>query len=118
MTLPQLGTTTLIALAISVGWSRYSWERTLWRRVLELYLWLAPVSVAWTAALHDAGGLRAAVPVGAVHLLVTTVAVWVLGRRGTAAASDPLPRATGMLLVIGSAVVWIGAGTFPGVELE
>jgi len=118
MTLPQLGATSLMALAIIVGWIRYSLEGTLWRRVLELYLWLVPVSLAWLGAIHDAGGLRAAVTVGAIHLLVITVAAWVLGRKGTAAAPDPLPRATGMLLVIGSAVVWIGADTFPGVELE
>ncbi len=119
MTLPQLGATTLLALAIIVGWIRYSLERTLWRRVLELYLWLVPVSLAWLAAVHDAGGLRATVTVGAIHLLVITVAAWVVARKKTAAvAADLLPRASGMLLVIGSAVVWIGADTFPGVELE
>lgn len=118
MTLPQLGATTLMALAIIVGWIRYSLERTLWRRVLELYLWLVPVSLSWLGAIHDAGGLRAAVTVGAIHFLVVTVAVWVLGWKGTTAASDPLLRAAGVLLVLGSAVLWIGADTFPGVELE
>lgn len=118
MTLPELGATALIALAIIAGWIRYSLERALWRRVLELYLWLVPVSLSWLAAIHDAGGLRAAATVGAVHLLVITVAAWVLSRKETAAAFDSLPRASGILLVIGSAVVWIGADTFPGVELE
>ena len=119
MTLPELGATTLMALAIIAGWMRYSLERMLWRRVLELYLWLGPVSLAWLGAIHDAGGLRAAGTVGAIHLLVVTAAGWVLSRKETAAAaSDPLPRASGVLLVIGSAVLWIGADTFPGMELE
>lgn len=118
MTLPQLGATTLLALAIIAGWIRYSLERALWRRVLELYVWLVPVSLSWLGAIHDAGGLRAAVTVGSIHLLVITVAAWVLGRKETVAASDWLPRASGMLLVIGSAIVWIGADTFPGVHLE
>lgn len=117
MTLPELGAATLLVLAIIVGWVRYSLETMLWRRVLELYLWLVPVSLAWLGAIHDAGGLRATVTVGAIHLLLITVAAWVLGRKDTAAA-DLLPRASAMLLVIGSALVWVGADTFPGVELQ
>jgi len=118
MTLPQLGATTLMALAIIVGWIRYSSERTLWRRVLELYLWLVPVSLSWLAAIRTAVGFRATVTVGTIHLLVVAVAVWVLGWKGPTPASDPLLRAAGVLLVLGSAVLWIGANTFPGVELE
>ncbi len=118
MTLPQLGATTLMALAIIVGWIRYSLERTLWRRVLELYLWLVPVSLSWLGAIHKTVGLRATVTVGAIHFLVVTVAVWVLGWKETTVASDPPLRAAGVLLVLGSAALWIGADTFPGVELE
>lgn len=118
MTLPQLGATTLMALAIIVGWIRYSLERTFWRRVLELYLWLVPVSLSWLSAIQKTVGLRATVAVGAIHFLVVTVAAWVLGWKGTTAASDPLLRAAGVLLVLSSAVLWIGADTFPGVELE
>src|SRR5712691_2486193 len=118
MTLAQLGATTLMALAIIVGWIRYSLERTLWRRVLELYLWLVPVSLSWLGAIHKTVGLRATVIAGAIHFLVITTAVWVLSQKGTAAASDPLLRATGVLLILGSAVLWIGADTFVGMELE
>lgn len=118
MTLPQLGATIVMALAIIVGWIRYSLERTLWRRVLELYLWLVPVSLSWLGAIHKTAGLRATVTVGAFHFLIITTAASVLSQKGTAAASDPLPRATGVLLILGSAALWIGADTFVGMELE
>lgn len=104
-------------MTLSQLWGRYSLERTLWRRVLELYLWLVPVSLSWHAAIYWAVGLSAAVTIGAIHILIITTAAWVLSQKA-AATSDALPRATGIVLILGSAVLWIGAGTFVGMGLE
>lgn len=108
---------TFLTATILATWARHSLEKRLWLRVAELYLWLVPaVSIAWLAALHDARGLRVTAVVGFVHLLVIAVSVWSLA----AARVDVARRAAcwaSCLLIVGSGVVWLGAVTFPGMDL-
>ncbi len=120
MTWLQIALSTLMAAALVVAWSRYSAEKGLLRRLAELYLWLVPVSLAWFPAIHAAGGLRVTAVTGSLHLLLIAAALWLLGARPTArvpAPADASARFASFLLIIGSALVWLGAVTFPGTDL-
>jgi len=121
MTWLQIAFSTLLATTLVVAWSRYSLEKGPLRRLAELYLWLVPVSLAGFAAIHDAAGLRVTAVTGSLHLLLTGSALWLLGARPTArvpAPADASARFASFLLIMGSAIVWLGAITFPGMELE
>ncbi len=121
MTWLQIAFSTLLTATLVVAWSRYSLEKGLLRRLAELYLWLVPISLAWFAAIHDAAGLRVTAVIGSLHLLLIAAALWLLGARPTArvpAPADASARFASFLLIMGSAIVWLGAITFPGMDLE
>ena len=118
MTWPQIAFFAFLTVAIMVGWARYSLEKGLWRRLAELYLWLVPVSLTWLEAIHDVRGLTVTVAIGVLHLLLIVVALWSLGGARTVDASGRSARLASFLLIVGSAIVWLGAATFPGMELE
>lgn len=121
MTWSQIAGSTFLTMALAVAWSRCSLEKGTVRRLAELYLWLVPISFAWFAAIHRAGGLRVTAVIGSLHLLLTAAALWLLGARPTArvpALADASARFAGFLLIMGSAIVWIGAATFPGMDLD
>ena len=116
MTWPQILITALFACALVGGWYRYSIQKGR-RRLAELYLWLGPIlPLSALAKVHDAGGLTAFVPAGALHLGLIGIAL--LGVTAPAGGAGTTPRLAGGLLVLGSTVVWLGAATFPGMGLE
>lgn len=104
----------LLTSALLVAWKKYSITVGALRRFAEVYLWLAPV--LWAGVLgpiHDLGGLKTFVPAAAVYL--ATIA-WAL-RAHAPAAQPSWARASGVLLILGAAVVWLGADTWPGMAL-
>jgi hypothetical protein len=120
MTWLQIALSTLLIVALVVAWSRYSLEKGLPRRLAELYLWLLPGALACFPAIHDAAGLRATAVVGAFYLLGAATALWLLGARpsgGVPATAGSSARLASFLLIIGSALVWLGAVTFRGTDL-
>ncbi len=121
MTWLQIAFCTLLATTLVAAWSRYSLEKGLLRRLAELYLWLVPISLAWFAVIRYVAGLRVTVVMESLHLLLIAAAFWFLGARPTVnlpARADASVRLASFLLIMGSAVVWLGAITFQGMELE
>jgi len=120
VTWSQIALSTLLVAALVVAWSRYSLEKGLPRRLAELYLWLLPGVLAWLPAIHGAAGLRVTAVTGSLYLLLTVTALWLLGARPSAKVPAPAgasARFAGFLLIIGSALVWLGAVTFRSMDL-
>ena len=99
-------------------------------RLSELYLWLAFVlslGLLETLAHRLAGlvgseGLAVFRLVSVVHLLVVAAALWGLGawtkrERQTGSGSSSARLAAG-LLILGAVIFWVGATTFPGLDLK
>ncbi|MGH9863607.1 MAG: hypothetical protein ACRD35_09315 [Candidatus Acidiferrales bacterium] len=116
MTWPEVALAALVVLALTAAWHRYSISTGFVAKVLELYLWLTPI-LTFTALrlLHDRAGLQGLVPLAVVHLAIVAWALWTVysSTRGSVT-----PWLDGVLLVVGAAVVWLGAITFPGTELQ
>ncbi|MGH9660396.1 MAG: hypothetical protein ACRD96_17735 [Bryobacteraceae bacterium] len=108
MTWRQAALTALLASGLLAAWYRYSIEKNRLRRLAELYLWLGPIlPLGVLSQVHHAAGLHAFVPAAVVHLGLIGLALF-----GVTA------RLAGGLLIVGSTVVWLGAATFPGMQLE
>ncbi len=116
MTWPEVAYAALLVLALIAGWYKYSISKGTVAKALELYLWVTPI-LTFTALrlLHDRAGLEGLVPIAVVHLAIVAWALWTVypsTRRGVT------PWLDGVLLVVGAAVVWLGALTFVGMELQ
>ncbi len=119
----------VLLIAIGLAWVFAGAEKL--RRLGELYLWL--VFILSLGMLQDlanqfarmmgiANSLAVYMGVTVVHLLVIGVALWIVGawtgqQTDSSPKSDPAGLAAG-LLIIGAAIVWIGATTWPGQRLE
>lgn len=109
----------LLLILVGVVWAIKGPERLL--RLSELYLWLAfTLSLGFLEALANrvAGligesGLTVFRLVATAHMGVIVLALWALG-----AWSRDAGRAAAGLLIVGAAIFWVGATTFPGMSLE
>lgn len=95
---------------------RHSLETAFPRRLAELYIWLFTIPLMVVAVIYGRVGFTAFGASGAAHLIITAVALGVLGR----AVGAPIgpARLAGALLVLGSAIFWLGAITWPGSGLS
>jgi len=95
---------------------RYSVGQGRLGRAAEAFLWTGVASIAVMAALHELLGFEAFVALAAVDLALLWVAFRLMPP-GKGAEAKALWVAS-CLLVTGSAVVWMGASTWPGGELS
>ena len=120
MTWAQVAIIALMVCGLAAGWYRYSRETVPVRRLGELYLWLGPalpfLPFAVLEAMRGRIGVAVVVPVAAVHLVLLAAAYHALRTPNGAAATDA--RVAGGLLIFGSIIVWFGATTWPGMQLE
>lgn len=116
MTWPEVALASVVVVALTAGWYKYSIATRTVPKVLDLYLWLTPI-LTFTALrlLHDRAGLQGLVPIAVVHLAIVA---WALRTVYPAAGGVLSARVGGVLLVVGAAVVWLGAVTFAGMELQ
>lgn len=110
-----LGAGLLLGAALGAFGYRCSTARGAVRRTAEGFIWAGIASIAVMAALQELLGFAAFVALAAVDLVLVWVAFRLLREPATADA-DRLWLAS-LLLVAGSAVVWMGAATWPGGEL-
>ncbi len=117
MTWLQIVFAALIACVLLGCWYRFSIEKSRVRRLAELYLWLGPIlPFSALVEVRDAGGFTAFVPAGVAHLGLIGIAV--LRVTAPAVGAGAVPRLAGALLILGSTIVWLGAVTFPGMQLD
>ncbi|MBI2957122.1 MAG: hypothetical protein HYY26_07415 [Acidobacteria bacterium] len=116
MTWLEVAFAALVVLALAAGWYKYSISTGAVPKVLEFYLWLTPI-LTFTALrlLHARAGLQGLVPIAVVHLAIVAWALWIVH---PSTCRGVTPWLDGVLLVVGAAVVWLGAITFAGMELQ
>jgi hypothetical protein len=86
------------------------------RRISVAYLWLALLTFPLFAVIREKAGLAGVVGIGLAHLalLATAIGAWGAAEEKPEAATHRLLRLASLLLMMGAAVVWIGAGIHPG----
>ncbi len=126
---PPLGNIVLVLLIIlGIVWALSGTAKL--RRLSELYLWLVFIlSLGTLKVIADRlpsitgmkNNLDTYIALSIVHLLIIGLALWILGawKKETIDNAKPyLARLASGILIIGAAIVWIGAVTFQGMKLE
>jgi hypothetical protein len=116
VTWPQIAFAALVILILAASWHRYAISRGTLPRLLELYLWLTPIlGLAVLGLAYNRSGFAGLVPLAVVHFAVIS---WALRAVYGPALHASRMWLSGALLIFGAVLVWLGAVSFPGMDLE